>query len=291
MFKRLLANKEKPFFPDYDKRDMLSVNLCSASFYMELPANCSVLEGENNGPSVNIYNSEIYSNNKNHKEYQKGLFKDTIVFQRRWSIWGSIKEWDEQLADLTCTVLVKKVEGMNVISSCFHPSHFETILLRDLYYQFGPGNGESEKISPLNWQVKKINGSEWVYCESWSSKKYENRPQTQTNFFADFFAPIDDDYFLDVKFRGIGYLPKETSDRNLLRYVNELSATMKLQLLESALERKQVRIQESEGAKISPHRDPEPWKYHTFESGDQLLGEPARYIVKLGSEPPDIMKK
>lgn len=292
MLKRLFASKEHPYIPGLDQLEEISLDLSGNRFSIVLPPNSvrdmPALLAQN---SVNIYDRTLYEgDNENTQWYQKGRYPSKPVLQRNWGLYG--KPWESmELATLTLAAGILLVNDLPESMDCFNPKHFESVLRRDLYFRHGPGKvGFGPKKGPVEYQVKKINGTDWCYYEVHCDFDHQDGPKDpiyQSIYDAYYATPIDSNVFLILNFYFLGYLPLEPGDHAMRELMNQVTSSMKLNFNNTAEKLKIEAQAKWPSATYSEHLPPEKWSYHEFRKGDVSNGEPSEVLVKKGSLPPE----
>ena len=280
MFKSLFASKKRPFFRGNGRLEPRKFDLSGCILEISMPAHDYEFPEEDCGSTFNLFDQSIYRYNtkKNHRGFQphhKGVSYPG-VFLRKWDSFGHILR-SSPVGFLQCSLVVCDISKMETSFNCFNKNQMEQLLLHALYYSKGPGFGDNEHKSPVKWQIKCIDGVEWIYCESWSKKpawKQFDDHGYDKNFSAWMVTPLFKDKYLLMAFTSIGSLPAKPSNKLMLERIHQIIPTVKLTLPPEAAKQKADAEQQALKMAYSQHRDPEPWRYYgSWREGNILKGE------------------
>ncbi|WP_444887168.1 hypothetical protein [Microbulbifer sp. JMSA008] len=291
MFERLFASRKKPFVPNRDKLETLTANLSGSHFSISLPPNSVAdINEEYYGPRIDIYNREAYDDLSRGKWYQEGRMPGQSILKRNWGFYGP--PWiSMEYGFVTLVIRVYRVDDLPESMSCFNPRHFEQVILRDLYFHYGPAkNLMIPMLAPINWQQKKIGNSDWLYCEAHQNcdeKELRENPFNESTYNAQLYAPLDDNYFLNIYFSALGYAPANYSITVMNNLMSDIYSTLKLELSPTIQKRKEEISQQFPDAKFSKSREPESWVYHKFREGNDRIGEDSFILIEKGTPPPN----
>ncbi len=296
MFDRLFASYQRPCFKKPEKWDTLKIDLSGNQFEITLPPQDYDFPEGPHSKKVNLFDERIYSyddelDRNGHPTNQEGVSVPGL-FRRNWFSYGSI--WrGGHIGTLQCSSVICDTSRMVPELNCFNPDQLEKLIIHGLYYSVGPGFGLNEYTTPVNWQVRSIHGTEWVYLESWSrAAEWEPTPDAYndaSNFISWLYTPLFQDKYLMVTFSSTGSLPADASNQLMLQRIEDVIASLKLQLSPSAVQQKTEAEQRNPDAHYSHHREPEPWKYYTsYRDGNILEGEESLVIEGPCSPPPPL---
>ncbi|WP_444937731.1 hypothetical protein [Microbulbifer sp. JMSA002] len=291
MFERLFASRKKPFVPNRDKLETLTANLSGSHFSISLPPNSVAdINEEYYGPRIDIYNREAYDDLSRGKWYQEGRMPGQSILKRNWGFYGP--PWiSREYGFLTISIRVYRVDDLPESMSCFNPSHLEQVILKDLYFHYGPPEIDMiPKAAPIKWHSKNINGINWLYCEAHpkcSELELRENPFSEAVYDTQLYAPIDDQYFIDVNFSALGYAPATYSIAAMENLMTNTYSTLNLKLSPAMQKRKEEIKRQFPEARFSQARDPEPWVYHKIRKGNSRVGEDSFVVVKKGTPPPN----
>jgi hypothetical protein len=295
MFDRLFASYQRPCFKKSAQWDTLKIDLSGNQFEITLPPQDYDFPEDSRSDRINLYEEQLYNyktepDRNGYPPSLKGVSRSGL-FRRNWFSYGSIWRADH-IGTLQCSSVICDISRMTPDLNCFNPEHLEKLILHELYYTDGPGFGLNEHTSPVNWKVRSIHGTEWVYLESWSrTAKWEPYPDEyeKSNFDVALYTPLFQDKYLMVTFYSIGSLPADASNRLMFQRIEAIIASLKLQLSPSAVQQKTEAEQRNPKAHYSPHREPEPWQYYTsYRDGNILEGEKSLVIEGPCSPPPPL---
>lgn len=299
MFDRLFASNQRPYFKHRKKSrswDTLNFDLSGNRFEITLPPHDDESPKEPHRPNVNVFDTSIYAYNSDpdyngYPASKRGITAPGIL-KRAWSTYGP--PWRFQcLGILSVSITVCDISKMAADLNCFNPEQFERLIMFYLYNNRGPGRGLSEHTCPINWKIHNIEGTEWVYLESWPRrpewKEEDDNRNREANFTVWLLAPIFADKHLLLTFYSTGSRPPAPSNKLMLERIEAIISGLRLQLSPEALKQKTEAEQRSPGAKYSQHREPEAWKYYTsYRKGDILKGEKELVFEGPCSPPPPL---
>lgn len=241
---------------------------------------------EKYSPKVNMYDLSKYSDLSNLRDYQQGALHGLHFLSRDFSYRGSILG-DSYFGRIAFGASSRRVRDLPESMSCFNPKHFEQVILRDLYFDLGPGGfGSDPELAPCNWQVREINGTTWVYCEEMQRTRNNVKglpPQNinDSHRTISLCTPLADEYFLMVGFNFFAFEPIARTVANMYELAESIISTLELELTDSTEARVDTIKSKFPNVKYSKHRNPEEWKYFRLEvSGDEYT------ILEEGSPPP-----
>jgi len=288
MFKRLFASRKNPYVPGLDNPERVSVSIAGCKLNITLPPHYSSAGFDADvAPKdiPNIYERSIYDYGH---EYEDNKFSYANCIRRGWEFFGPIWEFgyigrtDFQVTSLRVDCLP---EGM----SCFNPAILEQVVMRYLY-DGGPARPHhGKKLSPVNWRVESKQGNPWIFCEEHKDLP-SNKPEEpeDANFEAYAFTALDDGYVLFLRFINFGDIPAEYSINAANRVRDRICGSIQWHLSSYAEQRKQEALTNISNASITPHREPEPWKYPPkWRDGDLEKGEPRIVVIEAGDPAPE----
>ncbi|BBM01952.1 hypothetical protein [Microbulbifer sp. GL-2] len=290
MFERLFASRKKPFVPNRDKLETLTANLSGSRFSISVPPNSVPdINEEYYGPRIDIYNREAYDDLSRGKWYQEGRMPGQSILKRHWGFYGP--PWIAmEYGFLSLIIRIFRVDDLPESMSCFNPHHLEQVILRDLYFRYGPPKLDMDpRAAPIKWQKKNINGTDWLYCEAHpkcSEQELRENPFREAVFHSQLYVPLDDQYFINVYFSALGYAPAKYSIAAMDHLITETYSTLQLELSPAMQQRKADVAQQCPNSHFSETRSPELWIYHKVREGNCRIGEDLLEVVEKGSPPP-----
>lgn len=295
MFDRLFASYQRPCFKNPAKWDTLSIDLSGNLFEITLPPQDYDFPEDPRNDRINVFDSSLYDydtepDRNGYPPSQEGVSRSGL-FRRNWFTYGPV--WQAgHIGTLQCVAVICDTSHMSPDLDCFNPEHLEKLILHSLYYSYGPGFALNEHTTPVNWQVRSIDGIKLVYLESWSRKPAwikDNDPYRDANFSIRLITPLFSNKYLLVSFSATGSLPADESNRIMFQRIEAIIATLKLQLSPEALRQKAQAALTYPDAHYSSHREPEPWQYYSsYRDGDVLEGEEPLVIEGPCSPPPSL---
>ncbi len=285
---RLFASRKKPHIPNRNQKELIKVDLSGNQWSIEVPpASVADMSDNYHGPSINIYEQNNYSNQKNLKKWQIGRHPYIPVFERSWGLFG--KPWQlQELGFVTLHTMVYHAADLPSGMSCFVAEHFERVVLRHLYFTFGPGAIEAQYIAPVGWHQLNINNTPYIHCEvhndfsSWDAWPTDGE---ETHISCCYYTPLNSNTFLKCEFRLLGYLPANDSLRAMKNLMEDILKSSQLKLSPENFQAQQK--QAAGWSKIGQPRATEEWEYPLFRNGDDAKGEPHKVLIKDASPPPD----
>jgi hypothetical protein len=297
MFKRLFASRNRPCFANPSRWDTLVYDLSGNRLEITLPPQDYDFPEDDNGNRFNVFDPTLYKYNaepdrNDNPAHQKGVSKDA-VWRRNWYTYGPF--WHAQhIGSLQCTAVICDISRMPSQLNCFNSEQMERLIIHGLYYSTGPGfgDGTNEFHTPVNWQVKQINGVEWVYYESWEYQPewLKDTPATYGCHFTTWLAtPLFADKYLLLSFSATGSLPAEPSNNLMHQRIQQIIPGVKLSFSPEAQKQRTEAQHRFPNAKYSPARAPEAWKYYgSYREGDYAKGEEFHIFEGPCSPPPEL---
>ncbi len=297
MLARLFASKQRPYFKNPSHWDTLSLDLSGSRLEITLPPQDYDFPEKPHMPKVNVFDESLYRyktepDRNGNPPSHRGVTVPGIL-KRNWFTYGPI--WRaSHIGSLQCYAVIADISRMTPKMNCFNPDQLERLIMHDLYYSEGPGFGRNEHTCPVNWQVRSIQGTDWVYLESWSKKpswKEDSNADRykDAHFSVWLFTPLFENKYLLVTFTALGSMPAEASNRVMFRRIEAIIDSLKLQLSPEALRQKAEAEQAHPEARYSPRREPESWQYYgNFRYGNILEGEPSLVFEGPCSPPPPL---
>lgn len=277
MFERLFASRNRPCFASSRRWEPLVYDFSGNRFEITLPPPDYEFPEDWKPGRFNIFDPSFYEYNSEpdrseNPPHCKGV-SSTRILRRNWNAYGSF--WlSYRLGGLQCAVVVCDTSRMPYKLNCFNKEHMEKLVIHGLYYSAGPGGGTNEYDSPINWHIKELHGTEWIYCEFWNRKPewMTNSPFTfGSHFTALMVAPLFADKYILLSFNAIGSQPPEPSNRLRFQRIEQIIPSIKLTLSPEAQKQSTEIQQRFPDANYSASRKPENWKYYE------------RYIKKEGN--------
>ncbi len=295
MFDRLLASNQRPCFKKPAQWDTLSIDLSGNQFKITLPPQDYDFPERPHSKQVNLFDEQIFSYNNEpdrngYPASHKGVSAPGIL-KRNWFTYGPI--WQARhIGTLQCSSVICDTSRMSPELNCFNPEQLEKLIIHGLYYSRGPGFGLNEHTTPVNWKILSIEGTNWIYLESWSRKAKwikDNDQYRDANFSVQLITPLFSDKYLLVTFSATGSLPAEASNQLMLQRIEAIIDSLKLQLSPTAMQQRSETEQSHPNDNYSKHREPEPWQYYSsYRDGDILEGEESLVIEGPCSPPPPL---
>ena len=296
MLNRLFASHKHPCFKNPAKWDTLKIDLSGNLFEITLPPQDYEFPERPHLPKVNLFDEKIYHYNSEpdrngYPPHHKGVSAPGIL-KRNWFSYGPI--WQAgHIGILQCSSVICDTSRMEHELNCFNPEHLEKLILHGLYYSDGPGFGLNEHTTPVNWQVRSINGTEWVYLESWPrAAEWDPLPDAyndEATVDITLYAPLFSEKYQIVTFSATGSLPADSSNQLMLHRIESIIKTLNLQLSPEASKQKILAEKKYHNTHYSTHREPEPWQYYSsYRDGNILEGEKSLVIEGPCSPPPSL---
>lgn len=290
MFNQLFASKKNPRFKQDSQWDRLRFDLSGCQLEISLPPQDWEFAEEPRPSRVNLFDPNLYQyedepDKNGYEAHYKGITK-SAVWTRHWLTYGSLFS-GRNIGTLQCAATVIDTSRMKEQLNCFNPRHMEALVIHDLYYAEGPGFGGNEYTAPVNWKILNLDGSEWVYSESWPSKcEWEDIPDPYdaVNFRVGICAPLFNDKYLLVSFNVTGSLPPEASNKLMFERITKIISSVKLTLSPEGEKQKQEILGLGACSNYSAARQPENWKYY----GSYRLTEDGIEFEGLCSPPPNL---
>lgn len=297
MFERLFASKNRPCFAEPNRWDTVSLDLSGNCFEITLPPQDYDFPEEDRGQRFNIFDEKWYDydtkpDKNGFPAHHKGTSRPGIL-RRNWDTYGPI--WRSRpLGKLQCAAVVCDTSRMPTKLNCFNPEQMERLIIHGLYYSRGPGFGDrsNEFDTPVNWQIKNLQGIEWAYFESWP-----RRPAwlefSQANYESCFTAwlatPLFTDKYLLVSFSAIGSRPGAPSNQLMLKRIHQIVPNLRLKLSPAAQKQQTEARQAFPDSRYSQQRPPETWQhYGSHRKGDPAKGEELNIFEGTCSPPPEL---
>src|SRR5690554_4408904 len=295
MFKRLFASRNRPCFANPSRWDTLVYDLSGNRLEITLPPQDYEFPEEDRGNRFNLFDPNLYKYNSEpdrngHAAHREGISVPGIL-RRNWYTYGPA--WQAQhIGSLQCSAVICDTSRMLHQPNCFNPEQMERLIIHGLYYSRGPGfgNGTNEFDTPVNWQVRKLHGADWVYFESWSRKPewVEFTHITHgCNFSSCLVTPLFKDKYLLLSFSATGSLPAEPSNRLMSERITQIIPNIKLILSPEARKQREEAQQIFANAHYSVTRKPEAWRHYS-KYQDDGLGEAFIKFSGPCSPPPEL---
>ncbi|WP_153301458.1 hypothetical protein [Endozoicomonas arenosclerae] len=301
MLKRLLATRKHPWIPGCDEREAYEIDFSGSLLKVELPPHHDY-EGFPAEPvktKINLYDDRSFTSIEQlgdiqYKElYEQEGLETQGVTKRSWELYGPV--WREQpVGTVDFSMVVCRSDALPESMSCFNPNHFEQLLIRDLYFDYPMRPTKGYFSAPVNWRVKEVNGSTWVYQEvhmdfsQYKKKSIELLDSQPASFDSHLFIPLDQRYFLRVNFWYLGYAPVASS----LQHMNELRDSVINSIQLSLSPSAQAALNDAKkrwpDASASQSRSPELWVYPQWRQGEYEV-EPDTVITRPGDQPPELI--
>ncbi|WP_444943148.1 hypothetical protein ACJJIK_14375 [Microbulbifer sp. ZKSA006] len=290
MLSRLFASRQRPFIPRRHERETIAIDLSGSRLTFSAPPNIcqdSFADASQEPPSrVNLFDNSQYSTDFKREEWKREGVSLQTLMKRSWELFGPI--WrGRSIATIDFTLVLYRHDAIPKNMSCLNPQHFETVVMRYLYY-LGPciPNHRQQK-APVNWQLRNLDGATAIFFEEhqrFSAQALEERPFYDTHFSSCFFIPLDQTRYLQFNFRNLGYAPVEPCIRVMNGIRDLLCDSVELRLSADAkAQLASIQTQWPE-AKANPMRGIEHWVYPEWKRSGNFDGK--IIITKPGSPPP-----
>ncbi len=290
MLSRLFASRQRPYIPRRHERETIVIDLSGSRLTFSSPPNLcqdSFADSSQEPPrSVNIFDDSQYSTDIKREEWKREGVALQILMKRSWELFGPI--WrGRPIGTIDFTLALYRHDTLPQGMSCFNPQHFETVIMRYLYY-LGPCIPDHRpQKAPVNWQLRNLAGATAIFFEEhqrFSAEALEECPFYDTHFTSCFFVPLDQTRYLQFNFRNLGYAPVEPCLKAMNGIRDLLCDSVELQLSADAKAQLVTAQKQWPGAKANSARDIENWVYpewHWEGKFDEKL-----IITKPGSPPP-----
>ena len=296
MLERLFASRKRPCFKRPDSWDTLSFDLSGNRFEITLPAQDYEFPEDKINERINLFDEQLYNykdepDRNGYPGSSRGV-SDLALLNRNWYTYGPIWE-GVNFGTLQCAAVFGDVSRIEPELNCFNTEQFEKLLLYILYCSEGPGFGLNEHTCPVNWQIRSLHGTDWIYLESWSRRpawKNVADRNWDANFSVWLITPLFEDKYLLITFSAIGSMPPEPSNKLMLQRIEAIIPSIKLQLSSGALkQRAEAKQKYPDATSYSSTRKPEPWQYYSeFRYGDPMKGEEDFVFEGPCSPPPPL---
>ena len=294
MLKRLFASRKKPCFRPGGPWQTRRFDLSGCQLEITLPPHDQEFAEDDHGDSFNLFDPNMFSyetepNERGFEPRNRGISYPGI-FLRKWNTYGPI--WEGPVGFLQCSSVVCDISRMKAKLNCFNKDQMEQLLIHSLYFSKGPGGKSRENTAPVNWQIKNLNGAEWIYCESWERKPdwiAFPDPHVEVRFAVWMVTPLFHDKYLMCTFSSFGTLPAAPSNQLMMERIHNIIPSLKITLSPEAAKQKAEAEQLHPNAQYSPHRDPEPWRYYeSWREGDLYAGEDEIVLEGECTPPPEL---
>ncbi|WP_347332419.1 hypothetical protein [Marinimicrobium locisalis] len=189
--KRLFSSRKRPYFKNLDRLESLSLDLSGTRLELELPPQDYPFPEKACGSRFDIHDLSLYEYEDSLKEgYHRSDLGHRLLFQRKWELHGEF--WKSSGVGLLMgTALLSDAFRLGEKVNCFNRELFERIIRYQMYFSYGPG-GYGQYKCPVNWSVKRVGDTDWIYFEAWRDEPGDKyNPQHSSQFYACFFSPID----------------------------------------------------------------------------------------------------
>ncbi|WP_444943147.1 hypothetical protein ACJJIK_14370 [Microbulbifer sp. ZKSA006] len=290
MLSRLFASRQRPFIPRRHERETIAIDLSGSRLTFSAPPNIcqdSFADASQEPPSrVNLFDNSKYSVDSGFEEWEREGVALQILMKRSWELFGPI--WrGRPIATIDFTLMLYRHDAMPKDMNCLNPQHFETVVMRHLYY-WGPCHlVDREQKAPVNWQLRSQDGATAIFFENhqrFSPEALEECPFYDTHFSSCFFVPLDQTHYLKFNFRNLGYAPVEPCIRAMNGVRDLLCDSVELHLSADAKAQLASAQKQWPEAKANPTRSIEHWVYPEWHWGGKF--DEKIIITKPGSPPP-----
>ncbi len=275
MFERLLATSNKPRFRSERDWDSIELDFSGAKLQFKMPAHDDKLPEEECARAFNVFSPEWYLYPKKVRAdgqipaSKVGISGGTI--KRVWRIYGEFWRF-APISEMGAAITVFDFAPLGPGLNCFKKSDFEKLIQHLIYYNDGPGGGDAKHLAPINWQVRLINGVEWVYFETWKQRFEEpnmrdmHTPDFDSFFIASMLTPLFSDKCLYFSAWSMSGYPQGPLNELKFKRIDAIANTFNLQLTtQAALEQKGI-VAANANDQLSASRKPEIWEYPTKSS-------------------------
>ncbi|WP_444929387.1 hypothetical protein ACJJIF_16340 [Microbulbifer sp. SSSA002] len=290
MLGRLFASRQYPYIPRRHQRERIAIDLSGSRLAFSLPPNVcydSFADSSQEPPqSVNIFDNSNYFDDSGYEEWEREGVASQTLMKRSWELFGPI--WHGSPIDTIDFVLsLNRHDTLPKDMNCLNPQHFEQVIMRHLYY-CGPCLPNHEiQLAPVNWQLRELDGVTAIFFEKHRINPPEvlaECPHHDTYFSSCFFIPLDQDIYIKLNFRYLGYAPVEPCLKVMNSIRDSICNSLQLQLGTGAKDQLLKARQKWPRAKASAKRDIESWIYPEWYETDDFEGK--IIITKPGSPPP-----
>ena len=288
-FARLFATRKNPYVPGLNQREKVCINISGNELTMELPPHSDYEGFEDEKPpnSINLYEESYFDKESNRPKWQQSGTGYHGIMKRTWELKG--KPWVRMpYGRVKFSIVLKKAKTMPETMSCFNPNHFEQLIMREAWFK-GPGRYIGSRMkAPVNWKLMHLSGSTGIYFEQHKDLSYFNESsEIDKSLISCYFnLPLTFRHFITLNFHYFGYVPVESSLRNMHMITELVCETTKLTLSQTSIKELTLAKEKWPDAKASPHRDPEPWVYPQTKEVKREDGCIEDVIDIEGSPPP-----
>ena len=289
-FARLFATRKHPYVPGLNQREKVCINISGNELVMELLPHSDYEGFEDEKPpnSVNLYDESFFNKKSNLPKWQQSGTGYHGIMKRSWELKG--KPWASRpYGTLVFTLVLKKAKTMPESMSCFNPNHFEQLMLREAWFM-GPGTyiGMPMK-APVNWKPIQLSGCTGIYFEEHKDLSYYDEPsEIDKSLITCYFnLPLTHTHFITLNFIYYGYIPVESSLRNMNMITELVCKSTSLNLSQTCMKELSLAKDKWPNATVSNHRDPESWVYPKTKKVKKSNGEMENIIDVEGTPPPD----
>ncbi|HMW48217.1 MAG TPA: hypothetical protein PKD17_02185 [Cellvibrionaceae bacterium] len=269
MFERLLATSEKPCFKSDKNWQDLELSFSGAKLKFKMPAHDDEIPEEDHAKGFNVFSPEWYLYPKKTRADGQipasGIGVSGSTIKRVWKLYGEF--WRRYISVMGASFVVFDYSKICGDLNCFSKSNFEKLIMYQLYYTFGPGREETKYLAPINWQVRVINGVEWIYCETWRQRFEEKNlrdmhtPDFDSFFIASMFTPLFSDKCLYFSAWSMSGYPQGPLNRLKFERIDAIANTFNLHLTPQALQEQKEVLAANPNDHYSVSRKPEIWEY------------------------------
>ena len=223
MLSRLFATNKNPYIPGWNDRRRLDFDLSGVKFSIEVPYSYAPDAGAHSADSlINIFDLGSYLPVAvDLPDYERRPFRYIPLFNENWDVSGSI--FSSAIGGFTFSAVVVKVEDLPTELACNRARDFMQIADRDMYFRYGPPNvNEYMPKVPIDWSVKSINDSDWLYYEAWpDTERYSDlADEVKDSFGFTYLKPISEQHFICIS-GDFGGEPPNSTLANYVRSVVE----------------------------------------------------------------------
>ena len=177
MFSRLLASRKRPFVKNLDRLDSIEMDLSGTKLTMKVPPQDYEFEEKPWKSRVNIHEMDNYDRLVVEDPSDPSGVKTSRLFHRSWNIYGPLGKNIGQVDFMLRVAHVafdQLAPGDKSSLSCLNVGTFESLVLRHLYYVFGPGGGkaEGEHEAPIDWKVVTLGDEQAISLSTRSSQLF-----------------------------------------------------------------------------------------------------------------------
>ena len=262
----LWATPKHPYFPNRYSPERMQFDLSGNLFAMNIPQP-NVVHGnprEDKPSQLDIHDTRWYKEAERrfpipHQEEEPLWF--TLFTRSSWMVPYATAQ--EESGMMIYGAQVRWTKTLPKTMSCFQPAHFEQVVMRDVYFGFGPPKGNRAEKAPVNWQT--FEHSPAIYCEAYPLDA-QGQVSQGTGGTMNLYIPLAPQHYIRFITRIMKYESRELSLLNGKQIAHEMMNSYQLQLSpENQALADQIKAQYPH-AKASSTRQPETWQYFKYDT-------------------------